>query len=235
MKNSKFLQKVFFLLVMETMMSVSTTSFAQEVADSTETIQAEDYEWGNLDAVYRYLNNEEYSTNNQTDISSYTDISESTQTEVYEWGYFGAGYWNVNKHVNWGGGFGGFKYNGMGYNLNIRGGKSRSSEKPENPGNINMDLLFNYSFGMYKQDKKAILFTLGAGPSVRKQEEFKGNYNQDETKTKWYLDAEIALELKVCLGWLMLSGGYHWSATKFKFSEEYVGDGFFCSVGVCSM
>lgn len=193
MVKLKFLQKLFFLLSIGTILSVPTKSLAQDATNSTL----------------------------------------STQTEDYEWGYLGAGYWNVNDHVNWGGRFGTFKYNGIGYDFNMRAGKSLSAEKPENPGNINLDLLLNYSFGMYKQNKNAILFTLGAGPSVRKQEVFKDKYDLDDTENKWYLDAEIALDLKVRLGWLMLSGGYHWSATKFKFSKEYVGDGFFCSVGIC--
>ena len=90
-------------------------------------------------------------------------------------------------------------------------------------GNFNFDLLFNYSFGLWKQDSNQLLLTLAAGPSLRTQDEISGfdkrgniEYNSD----KFFIDAVVNPRLTVKFGKIYITGGYFYWAPKFKFSKD---------------
>ena len=89
-------------------------------------------------------------------------------------------------------------------------------------GHTNMDIMLNYSFGLWLQDTNQLLFTLNVGPSMR-------IYDQPTDKvigetvhyeTKFACDCAINPRITVKLGKFSLTGGFFYWAPKFKFNKD---------------
>ena len=158
-------------------------------------------------------------------------------------GYFGVSYFTFDGFENWGLSLGSLKSNDFGFDGNLR-------TNFETHGNYNVDLGPNFSFGLYSKDKSNIFLTLGAGLSIRMQDEYKGsevvekqhhslalgNYTTTYTVENWdenkfFFDAYLNARLTITYDWLAISGGYFYWAPKFKFGSDYKCDGWMISIG----
>ena len=136
----------------------------------------------------------------------------------------GLGYWNYDGGENWGMQCSFLNYNGWAGEWNLRA-------YFEKYGNYNCDLaLLGYSFGLSEFDNGALYLSFVAGPSIRKQEYY--DYNDDEDKSKLFIDFYGSASLNLQLGEkFLIKAGYNLWSNQFKFKEEYNADGFYLAVG----
>ena len=170
--------------------------------------------------------------NAQEVVNNYDNVGSIDDYDVDEKESFasiGLGYFSYDGFENYGITTNTYTYNGFGLGLNFR-------MNFKEHGNYNSDLLFNYSLGLYQQDKIKVLLTGELGPSLRVQDQLEG-YNEKgkpEWKTgKIFIDGFVGAKATLKYDKFVLSVGYHLWALKFKFSEGYKADGFYAQLGYC--
>lgn len=143
-------------------------------------------------------------------------VNTNSTEEDESFGGLGLMYYSFDGFENYGLNSNYTNPNGVGLDFGVRA-------QFKDHGNFNFDLLFNYSFGLWKQDSNQLLLTLAAGPSLRTQDEISGfdkrgniEYNSD----KFFIDAVVNPRLTVKFGKIYITGGYFYWAPKFKFSKD---------------
>ena len=177
----------------------------------------------------------DYGTEGQAGISGGTvDADEDVDASYL---FFSAGYWDYDDFINYGFSSSVINPGGLGFDMNMR--TNFESVQDGGPGNINYDLMLNYTFNLAGNNKTRLDFTMSAGPSLRMQTVIKdvkyssyGNYTYD-TGEKFYLDGCAQFALNAKLGALVLSAGYNLWLPKFKTSSDYRADGFVLRAGYC--
>lgn len=131
---------------------------------------------------------------------------------------YGLMYWGFDGYENYGVFAESTTYNNVGVEMAGR-------TKFEKHSNYNWELGLNYSFGIFREEKSALMLTASFCPiSVRTQEEY--NYKSDKYQSKTYFDAYYSLRLSLKLGCVDLTGGYFYWAPKWEFGKDYKIDGF---------
>lgn len=177
----------------------------------------------------------DYGTEGQAGISGGTvDADEDVDASYL---FFSVGYWDYDDFINYGFSSSVINPGGLGFDMNMR--TNFESVQDGGPGNINYDLMLNYTFNLAGNNKTRLDFTMSAGPSLRMQTVIKdvkyssyGNYTYD-TGEKFYLDGCAQFALNAKLGALVLSAGYNLWLPKFKTSSDYRADGFVLRAGYC--
>lgn len=156
--------------------------------------------------------------------------SESTDTSKKEemLGIYNLAYYNFSDVVgkcNYGISTYFLRPNGIGGEFNIR----LTFKKY---GNYSVDLGPNYTFKLWGNDNSKLLFTVAAGPSIRKQEVLKYSSSyREETKDRWYVDLFINPRIGFNYKGVVISGGYFLWTHKFKFGKDERIDGFNVALG----
>lgn len=122
--------------------------------------------------------------------------------------------------------FDGFNNYGIGisqYTPNGIGGDWFVRAAFEKYGNINQDIAVNYTFSLAQNDDLYLYLTASIGPSLRIQEVY--DFQKDEDKTKLFIDGIINPRLLLKYKKFSLSAGYFYWAPKFKFSKKDGGTG----------
>lgn len=136
----------------------------------------------------------------------------------------GAGYWFFDGLETYGLQMTNLTYNGWASEINVRFNFSDYTV-----GVCDFAFL-GYSMGLTEFNNGAFYFALVGGPSLRFQDEY--NLEDDENKMKVYIDAYISASLNIQFSErFLLKGGYYFWAPQFKFSKDYRADGFYVSLG----
>lgn len=178
------------------------------VSTNAQDVITNDYE-----SPITSVNGQSASTNNTEDEESFAG--------------FGLMYYSFDGFENYGLNVNGVNPNGFGLDVGFRA-------QFKDHGNWNGDILFNYSFALWKQDSNQLLLTLAAGPSMRFQDEISGfdkKGNIEYSKDKLFFDAVVNPRITVKFGKIYITGGYFYWAPKFKFSKDDGATGGF-NVGI---
>ena len=130
-------------------------------------------------------------------------------------GTIGLMYYGFDGFENYGVYYGGSVPNKVSFEMGVR-------HLFEKHGHFNMDIMLNYSFGLWSQDSNKLLLTINAGPSVRNYQEPTGNSigGNDQYKDKYSVDGVFNPRITLKLGKISLTGGYFFWAPKFKFDKK---------------
>ena len=90
-------------------------------------------------------------------------------------------------------------------------------------GNYNTDLAVNYTFPLAQNNDLFLFLTASIGPSLRIQDVY--DFQKDEDKTKLFIDGIINPRLLLKYKKFSLGAGYFYWAPKFKFSKKDGGTG----------
>lgn len=163
--------------------------------------------------------------NNYDNVGTIDDYDEDEKESFVS---LGLGYFSYDGFENYGICAHTYTYNGFGMGLNFRA-------QFKEHGNFNSDLLFNYSLGVYQQNKIKVLLTGELGPSLRTQDQIDGYENGKVTykRDKFFIDGFVGAKATLKYDRFVGSVGYHLWALKFKFSEGYKADGFYAQIAYC--
>lgn len=142
--------------------------------------------------------------------------SQDSDDEAEAFGYVGLMFYSFDGFENYGLFFGNTNPNGLGLDFAVR-----ASFKEH--GNVNTDIMFNYSIGLVEKSSTQVAVTLALGPSLRMQDEIKGvdkKGNLEWEKSKIFCDCVINPKLTVRIDKVVISAGYFYWAPKFKFSKD---------------
>lgn len=162
--------------------------------------------------------------NAQEVVNNYDNIGTLDDYDADEkesFGSLGLGYFSYDGFENFGITANTYTYNGFGMGLNARMNFKKH-------GNYNSDFLFNYSLGVYQQDKVKVLLTGELGPSLRSQSVY--DLKEEKYKDKLFIDGFVGAKATLKYDKFILSVGYHLWALKFKFSEGYKADGIYAQI-----
>ena len=115
--------------------------------------------------------------------------------------------------------FRGQNWNGMGFEINLMTDDSFD--------NYAADVNLNYSFGMWRESDKMLLFTLAAGPMLNFYKAYEGG--KEKTKIASSLMVDPYFTFKVSK--FVISAGYTLTFNKWKFKER--GEAFHIGLGYC--
>lgn len=112
---------------------------------------------------------------------------------------------------NYGIGLSQYTPNGIGFDWFVRAAF-------EKYGNFNQDLAVNYTFPLAQNDELSLYLTASIGPSIRIQNVY--DFQEEEDKTKLFIDGVTNPRLVMKYEKFTLSAGYFYWAPQFKFSKD---------------